>query len=480
MRRAPVVLIRRAELTPGRLADVRIAGDRVSEIGPGLAPLPGDDIVDAAGAALLPGLHDHHLHLPALAAALHSLRCGPPEVRTADELAARLVAADHAPDPDDAWLRGYGYHESVAGDIGRDWLDAHVSRRPARLQHRSGRLWVLNSRALGMLDDGAADSPLERIAGRPTGRLYDGDDWLRRRLRGEWPDLATASAFLARRGVTGITDATPGNDPDRLARLRDARDRGGIRQRVLVMGDASLSAAASTDPRLRVGPLKIHLHETALPGFDDLVAAMRASHADGRAVAVHCVTRAELHFTLAALREAGPGRGDRIEHASVAPPDTLPLLRALGLTVVTQPHFILERGDAYLSDVDAEDRAWLYRLRSFLDAGIRLAAGSDAPFGDADPWRAMQAAVDRRTASGAICGPDEALTPEQALALYCGDALDPGGAPRRIVAGAPADLCLLDRPWPAVRGNLGDARVRITWSGGRVIWDAAAAGPAMS
>jgi predicted amidohydrolase YtcJ len=87
----------------------------------------------------------------------------------------------------------------------------------------------------------------------------------------------------------------------------------------------------------------------------------------------------------------------------------------------------------------------------------------------------MQAAVDRRTGSGAVCGPDEALTPEQALALYCGDALDPGGAPRRIAAGAAADLCLLDRPWQAVRGNLSDARVRITWRDGRVIWDAAAA-----
>jgi len=474
------VLIRRAELAPGRLADVRVARDRIGAIGQGLAPQPGDDILDAAGAALLPGLHDHHLHLPALAAAMRSLRCGPPDVRNADELAARLVALDHAPDPDDAWLRGYGYHESVAGDIGRDWLDAHACRRPVRIQHRSGRLWILNSRALEEIDDGAADSPLERIAGRPTGRLYDGDDWLRRRLRGEWPDLAAASAFLARRGVTGITDATPGNDPDRLARLRDAQDRDGIRQSVLVMGAASLSVTAAADPRLRVGPLKIHLHETALPGFDDLVAAIRASHGHGRAVAVHCVTRAELLFTLAVMDAAGPLRGDRIEHASVAPPDALPLLRALGLTVVTQPHFILERGDAYLSDVDADDRPWLYRLRSFLDAGIPLAAGSDAPFGDADPWRAMQAAVDRRTGRGTVCGPDEALAPEQALALYCGDALDPGGAPRRIVTGAPADLCLLDQPWQAVRGNLGDARVRITWSSGRVIWDAAAAGPGMS
>jgi len=476
------VLIRRAELDFGRVTDVRIAAGRISAVAPRLSRHSSEQLIEAGGCALLPGLHDHHLHLPAFAAAMNSLHCGPPEIRTADELGAALAAADGTPDSQDQWLRGVGYHQSVAGDIDRDWLDRHIPLRPTRIQHRSGRLWILNSRALARLGDLDEAAPLERIDGRFTGRLYDHDDWLRRRLRGEWPDLAPASDLLARRGVTGITDATPGNDLERLEHLRLVQARGELRQNVLVMGNASLARATTTapDPRLRVGPLKIHLHETALPAFDSLVAVVRASHADGRAVAVHCVTRAELHFTLAVLREAGPLRGDRIEHASVTPPDALPLLRSLGLTVVTQPHFIRERGDAYLRDVEADDQPWLYRLRSFLDAGIRLAAGSDAPFGDADPWRAMQAAVDRRTGSGAVCGAGEALTPEQALALYCGDALDPGGAPRRIVAGAPADLCLLDRPWQAVRGNPGDTRVRITWSGGRVIWDAAAAGSGIS
>ena len=47
----------------------------------------------AAGGALLPGLHDHHLHLFALAAADASLRCGPPEVRNLRALADALDAA---------------------------------------------------------------------------------------------------------------------------------------------------------------------------------------------------------------------------------------------------------------------------------------------------------------------------------------------------------------------------------------------------
>lgn len=465
------MLIRRAELDFGPVADVRTEAGLIAEIAPHLPQHPGEHVIDAGGCALLPGLHDHHLHLPALAAALQSLRCGPPEVRSADELTTRLTTADCAPGQQHEWLRGVGYHESVAGDIDRQWLDRHVRSRPARIQHRSGRLWILNSRALerlGDLDDG---TPLERVDGRLTGRLYDHDDWLRERLQGQWPGLALASARLAARGVTGLTEATPHNDLARFERFRRALQRGELRQNLLVMGDASLTAAVP-GPGLEVGPTKIHLREAALPEFDAFVRMTRGSHAAGRPVAVHCVTRVELMFTLAGLQVAGTVAGDRVEHASVTPPDALPMLRALGLAVVTQPHFIRERGDAYLTDVDEDDRPWLYRARTLLDAGIPLAAGSDAPFGDADPWLAMQAAVDRRTHDGALCGPTETLTAEQALALFACGPPDPGGPSRRVVPGAPADLCLLDRPWHVARENLADVQVRMTLHEGQVIWDA--------
>ena len=70
-------------------------------------------------------------------------------------------------------------------------------------------------------------------------------------------------------------------------------------------------------------------------------------------------------------------------------------LAAAELTVVTQPHFISERGDQYLTDVDPEDQPWLYRLQGFLAADVPLAAGTDAPFGHWDPWRAIRSAPAR-------------------------------------------------------------------------------------
>src|SRR3546814_19598361 len=67
---------------------------------------------------------------------------------------------------------------------------AHISDRPARIQHRGGRLWILNSAALNELLAGEGAPPpagLEIRNGWPTGRLYDADDWVRVRLSGPWP-----------------------------------------------------------------------------------------------------------------------------------------------------------------------------------------------------------------------------------------------------------------------------------------------------
>ena len=73
---------------------------------------------------------------------------------------------------------------------------------------------------------------------------------------------------------------------------------------------------------------------------------MRDAHAIDRPVAVHCVTRAELVLAATAFAAAGSHPGDRIEHASVAPPDVVELLSELPLTGVTRPNFIHEACDA--------------------------------------------------------------------------------------------------------------------------------------
>ena len=119
---------------------------------------------------------------------------------------------------------------------------------------------------------------------------------------------------------------------------------------------------------------------------------------------------------------------------------------------------------------EPRDRPWLYRGRGFLDADVPLGGGTDAPFGDPDPWLAMRAAVDRCSAGGVKLGAAEALSPERALALFTSPSGTPGGPSRRIEVAESADLCLLDRPWSAARQSLASDQVAATLRRGRLIW----------
>ncbi|WP_285018542.1 amidohydrolase family protein [Novosphingobium sp. fls2-241-R2A-195] len=456
------MLIRNAEIWGTGPGDVRIEGPRIASIGT-LLPRSDEQVIDARGGLLLPGLHDHHIHLAALAAQQSSISCGQPDVLTSAQLARALQA------PGTGWLRGVGFHESVLDGVLPDaaMLDRMVADRPLRMQHRTGRMWLLNSRALEELL-AIADAPpgLERAGGRFTGRLFEEDAWLSRTLGGSLPDFAQTSARLARCGVTGITDMSPRNDPGVARHFAQQRSDGRLLQSSMIAG--SLALGEHLPPGCTLGPLKLHLHENALPDFDEAVALVRSGHAQNRAVAVHCVTEVELVFALAVLEVAGSVRGDRIEHVSVASPDLVSRMRDLGLSACVQPHFIAERGDRYLADVDPRHHADLYRLRSLAAASLPLAGGSDAPYGEADPWKSMTAAVNRRAPSGAVIGADEGLTPEEALALYLTEPAD-FSRQRAIAVGAMADLCLMDRPWSEVRARLDKSDVRMVIAGGNLV-----------
>jgi len=414
--------------------DVRLAGGLITETGPGLRPALGEEVIEATGGLLLPGLHDHHVHLRALAAATASVSAGPPGTRNVTELAARLRAAD-AQLPPDSWLRAVGYHESVAGVLDRYALDRLVTQRPVRMQHRSGALWMVNSLAAARLNlDDCALAGVERDdAGRPTGRLWRMDRWLAGRVPPSAADLGAVSRKAASLGVTGFTDATPdATEPD-LAFLASAP----IVQRLHCMAPPGVRLPTE---RITTGPVKIILDDTSLPPLENFAAQIRAAHTAGQAAAVHCVTRVQLALTFSALDLAGRMPGDRIEHGAVIGAESLPDLR--GLTIVTQPHFVAERSEQYAADVPPDDLPDLWRLRSLVVAAVDVAAGSDAPFGEPDPWHVMRAAVRRPEPFR----PQEALSPARALALFLGQAAAPA-AQRRVARGHQADLTLL-RPGP--------------------------------
>ena len=133
-----------------------------------------------------------------------------------------------------------------------------------------------------------------------------------------------------------------------------------------IMGNAELTDIS----HVQRGHLKLHYHDHDLPPLSKLAGEICAAHDAGRPIAAHCVTRAELMMTLAAIEEAGPMKGDRIEHAAVADEAAIDWMHRLGVIVVTQPNFIAERVDAYKAEVPEVDHQNLWRLKSLVDAGL--------------------------------------------------------------------------------------------------------------
>lgn len=444
------MLITNARLLDGVAVDVRF-GELIEEVAQRLEPRPGEEIFDAGRGTVLPGLHDHHVHLRSAAAALGSVRVGPPDVHSRGELIDALAAANVG---DDGWIRAIGYHRSVAGPLDRALLDEVSPPVPVRVQHRSGASWTYNTMGLAKL-------------GRPelaNGQLHRTDALAdpipTRRAR----SLRPLSETLASWGVTGVTDATPGYSHADVQSLSRATLSGELHQRLHCMAPPGIDVVAGSS----LGPAKRILDDIGLD-LDGLRRWIGHCHEADKPVAIHSVTASQLVVTIAALRTAGTHPLDRIEHAAMVPQDCIEDLAELCATVVTQPNFIAERGDDYLRDIPPEDLDQLWRVAALREAGVPVALSTDVPFGRGDPWAAMRAAVQRRTPSGVVLGATERVTALEALTMFFGQPGRPAVL-RSVVAGQPGDLCVLDLSPADVLERLDATRVVATFVAGERVW----------
>lgn len=431
----------------GDLVDVALENDRIAAIG---LDLPrGSEEMEGRGDVLLPGLHDHHLHILALAARRHSVDLS--GLVSVDQVSAALRAAPrHC-----QWVRAVGYDERAGGLPDAASLDGWLPDAPLRLQDRTGALWVLNSVALSLLKGRTLPKGAERDAGgNPTGRFWREDQWLGAALPVAVPDLAGLGTDLAELGLVALTDAGANNGPAEAALLA-----GKLPQQLVLMGNEALEEGKG----YTVGPLKLLIDERDPPAIESLARRIANARNAGRNVAAHCVTEAELAIFLAALDEAGGAvAGDRVEHGSLIPSGFVPVLADAGLTVVTNPAFVHDRGDRYRATLD--DSLWddLYRTSSLMAAGVPVLAGSDAPYASVDPWLAMRSARDRRTLGGQPLTLVEAIAPETAITLY---------AQGNIAVGSATDLILCSGSLAEVLAELDGDRVRATIIGGKLAFN---------
>jgi predicted amidohydrolase YtcJ len=220
---------------------------------------------------------------------------------------------------------------------------------------------------------------------------------------------------------------------------------------------------------------------------EDLDEAMRQSADAGLDVAVHAIGDAAIRGVLDAYertRAAYPllaQRLLRIEHAQLVHPDDVPRFASLGVVASMQP--IHAVADWRAADQHWGERAgYGYAWRDLLDAGARLAFGTDAPVESIEPLHSLYAAVARQDSRGEPAGgwyPRQRLSLEEAVRGYTlGSAAAERALGRRgtLAAGMDADLvALTPDPFGQPPEALRETRVVLTLVGGHITFEEAAA-----
>lgn len=492
---------------------VGIANGRVVVVGPRgevvQAAAPGARVIDAGDAAVVPGIHDFHLHLVGMARARRAV--GLDDAADFVDLLGRVAAAARALAPD-AWLTGRGWSEATLDRGALDRLEAAVGERPSFLTSHDGHsAWAsAAARRLGRI---GPDSPnpaggrIERDGrGAPTGVLREAAmepvAAVAGRLRGAalWTALDEVLRDMAALGITGASEAgdyTDENGVGSYAALGDSfsslaehagRIEGRLRLTLGIPADALDAAAAlglrtgqplASASTIRFGWAK----EYADGALGSRTAALFAPYTcgDGADTGILRVPPAELDRLFAAARRSGIGMAvhaigdranaavldaveradlrspgaplDRLEHAQLVRPNDRPRFAPAGIVASMQPiHAAADR--------EMVERCWdgrqahAYAFRSLARAGTLLAFGSDAPVESVNPWSGLFAAVHRRFPNEAVPDwrPEEALDAVGALSAYTrGPAVAVGAHDEgHLRPGARADLAVLDVALPTL------------------------------
>jgi len=435
----------------GRLAAV---GDDVSaHIG------PKTKVIDAKGAAVIPGLIDSHVHLAGLGFQLETFDLR--SVKSIDEVAEIVRKAAAARKPGE-WVLGRSWDQTNWGGKfpTADPLTNAAPNHPVSLNRVDGHAIWVNRKALELAKiTKATPDPsggkIERDAsGEPTGVLIDramglvtrvipaaSAETLKRRL-------ALAAQECARLGMTTVHDA--GIDPQTLAAYRALLKENQLPVRIYAMigGEGRmwrefLDRGPEINDRLTVRSIKLmadgamgsrgaaffqpYADDPGNSGLtmlkqEDIERVARDAVKKGFQVNTHAIGDRAVRITLDGYAKALEGVDDnrrfRVEHAQV----------------VSLPDFALFKKWNVIASIQSthatSDMRWAekrlgpdrvlgaYAPQRFLKAGVVVTNGSDFPVEDPNPMFGLYAAITRQDAAGFPEGgwyPDQKLTREQAL-----------------------------------------------------------------
>jgi len=484
---------------------------------------------DLAGASLLPGFIDTHLHpIPLI---YYRMNADLRDIVSLEDLTARL-RAQAARTPAEQWIVGVQFDENARPGLPlptRHDLDAACPGRGVLVFKHDGHTVIASTRAIeaagltaaspdpdgGSIDREADGFPAgafrETAAALPLAAMPMPD------LQGFAAGATTTFRELARYGITSagvILQAGPEGPAGAQGAFDIALVQALLEQvpiplySLVIAGDVDPIRACLDTPLHdpagkghRVGGMKLYADGTFgsctacmrapfsdhpdTSGFmtidaDELYRRMVAVHTAGLQLAIHAIgdeaNRRCVDLFARLLREHP--RADhrhRLEHASLLDAATIADIARLGLVVSTQPMFIhTEKGWLHrrLGPERARD---VYPLRALTDAGVRIAGASDAPVESADVLHAIECCVTREGFETQQC-----ISAGAALRMYTTDAAFAQfeeGEKGSLSPGKRADMVVLaENPLHVPPARLHAITVEQTIAAGRVVYDRRADG----
>jgi len=518
----------------GTMAEaVAIRGNQILRVGSEREVMrlrrPQTTMIDAKGAAVVPGFNDAHLHF--ISGGLSLERIDLIGVETLDDIQSRIRtwAASHADAP---WVLGRGwYYQPFPGGLPtRQQLDAIVSDRPAQIISYDGHTSWVNTRALRMagISKKTPNPPggvivKDQKTGEPTGVLKEAamalvSSHVPTSTRAERAAaLRSAIGEAQRNGITSVQNASGSEEEFEL--YTEARRDGdlGVRVYSAMATSSALSAAAIADldavakrypddPLFKAGAVKIMLdgvieaHTAAMLApyandtatgtptidADELNRMVRLLDAGGWQVMTHAVGDRAVNMALTAYEHAvrsnplpARGRRHRIEHVETVDSTDIPRFGALGVIASMQP-YMGNPGpniDVWFRNVGPERASQGWSYNSIAAGAGRLAFGSDWPGVPMNPMLGLHTAVTRTTPDGLPEGgwyPAERLALKAAIDAYTSGAAWASFDEQRkgsLAPGMLADLVVLSEDiFEAPASRLASTRIAVTIFDGRIVY----------
>ena len=483
---------------------------------------PKTESIQADGGLVLPGFTDGHTHFVDGGFQLASVNlrdAGTPQefVRRIKEYAKTLKPGE--------WIIGGDWDHTLwrGQPLPRhEWIDSVTPNNPAFLNRLDGHEALANAaamRAAGVTKDTPTPPGGEILrdarTGEPLGIFKDRAlDAVGRAIPEPSPEqrdsaLARALAFAASLGVTATAHMSASWADLASYRRLERAGRLTLRAALYLPLDAwravaeTVSHAPAGDNWVKIAGLKGYMDGSAgsrtayfFEPYSDYAGyrgLMQHSEEDmrrwignadsaGLQVAVHAIGDRANAILLAIYDSVAGAHGPRdrrfrIEHAQHLRPQDIPLFGKLGVIASMQPYHAIDDGRWVEQRIGPVRIKTTYAFRSLLDAGARLAFGSDWTVAPLDPIAGIYAAVTRRTLDGKHPDgwvPEQKISVGEALRAYtAGNAYATFDDRHRgtLAAGADADIVVLDRNlFTTPPESLDRARVRFTMVGGKVVY----------